>query len=68
MKKRVILENGRYWPQYKFVGLKWRYYTEQGDPYRQPEPVSFDDMHAAINYCSACGINNEPKQVVWNGQ
>lgn len=63
MRKRVIFKHSRYWPQYKFAGLVWRYYTEQEDPYRQPEPISFVSMLDAINYCS--GSHNSTEEVVW---
>lgn len=66
MKKRVIFKHGRYWPQYKFAGLLWRYCAEQADPYRQPEPVGFDAMLDAINFFNT-SQNCDREEVVWKG-
>jgi hypothetical protein len=69
MRKRVILKNGRYWPQYKFVGLLWCYYREEGDdPYRQPEAVSFHSLEDALKYISSYHNNSTAEQVVWEGR
>lgn len=64
MKVRVIEKHGKFYPQYKFAGIVWRYCTEQSDPYRQPEIVAFDDVTKAIDYFSK--VNNRDKEkVVW---
>lgn len=67
MRKRVILKHGFYWPQYKFIGLMWRYYEEAEDPFRLAKPVGFASMLDAINYCGG-GYNQDTKEeVVWQG-